>query len=104
MLGNKRIMGDNIQYYMDMIQIERKDFAKIMGVPYTTLTDWINGRTYPRIDKIQKMAEYFGIEKRDLVEERIVQNVTESQLLTAFRKADTTTQGIILKILGIEKR
>ena len=104
MLGNKRIMGDNIQYYMDMFQIERKDFAKIMGVPYTTLTDWINGRTYPRIDKIQKMAEYFGIEKRDLVEERIVQNVTESQLLTAFRKADTTTQGIILKILGIEKR
>lgn len=102
MLGNKRIMGDNIQYYMDMFQIERKDFAKIMGVPYTTLTDWINGRTYPRIDKIQKMAEYFGIEKRDLVEERIVQNVTESQLLTAFRKSDTTTQGIILKILGIE--
>lgn len=104
MLGNKRIMGDNIQYYMDMFQIERKDFAKIMGVPYTTLTDWINGRTYPRIDKIQKMAEYFGIEKRDLVEERIVQNVTESQLLTAYRKTDATTQGIILKILGIEKR
>lgn len=102
MLGNKRIMGDNIQYYMDVFQIERKDFAKVIGVPYTTLTDWINAKTYPRIDKIQKMAEYFGIEKRDLVEERIVQNVTESQLLAAFRKADATTQGIILKILGIE--
>ena len=32
------------------------------------LTDWINGRTYPRIDKIEKMAQYFGVQKSDLVE------------------------------------
>lgn len=64
MLGNKRIMGDNIQYYMDMFQIERKDFAKIMGVPYTTLTDWINGRTYQRIDKIRKWRNEPRIKQR----------------------------------------
>lgn len=104
MLGNKKIMGDNIQYYLSMNGIERKEFAKIIGVPYSTLTCWINGTAYPRIDKIQKMADYFGIEKRDLVEERIVQGVVEIALLQAFRKADPTTQAIILKILGIEKR
>lgn len=70
MLGNKKVMGDNIQYYMDREGIGRKEFADAIGVPYSSLTDWINGNTYPRIDKIEKMANYFGISKSDLVEER----------------------------------
>lgn len=70
MLGNKKIMGDNIQFYMDKAKIERRDFARAIGVPYSSLTDWLNGRTYPRIDKIERMAKFFGIEKADLVEDR----------------------------------
>lgn len=69
MLGNNRIMGNNIQRYMNKMGIERREFAKAIGVPYSSLTDWINGNTYPRIDKIEKMAKYFGIDKADLVEE-----------------------------------
>lgn len=69
MLGNKRVMGNNIQYYMDKFKIGRKEFADAIGVPYSSLTDWINGKTYPRIDKIEKMAKYFRITKADLVEE-----------------------------------
>ena len=69
MLGNKRIMGDNILYYMQLENIERRDFAKAIGVPYSSLTDWINGKSYPRIDKIEMMARYFGVQKSDLVED-----------------------------------
>lgn len=78
MLGNKRIMGDNILYYMQLGNIERRDFAKAIGVPYSSLTDWINGNTYPRIDKIQKMADFFGIDKSDLVEQRNAQKKVEA--------------------------
>ena len=78
MLGNKKVMGDNIQYYMDINKIERREFAKALGVPYSSLTDWINGNTYPRIDKIQRMADYFHIEKSDLVEPRNSSKKTES--------------------------
>lgn len=70
MLGNKEIMGENIKFYMDQMRIDRRSFAKAIGVPYSSLTDWINGKTYPRIDKIQRMADFFGIEKADLVERR----------------------------------
>ena len=70
MLGNKEIMGENIQFYMDQMRIDRRTFAQAIGVPYSSLTDWINGKTYPRIDKIQRMADFFGIEKADLVERR----------------------------------
>ena len=34
-----------------------------LGVKYTTFTDWVKGNSYPRIDKIELMANYFGISK-----------------------------------------
>lgn len=68
-LGNKEIMSKNIQYYMHKKGVDRNKIVSDLGVKYTTLTDWINGVTYPRIDKIELLANYFGIEKSDLVEE-----------------------------------
>lgn len=70
MLGNKKVMGMNIQRNIDRMGITRKDFAKAIGVPYSSLTDWINGKSYPRIDKIEIMARYFGVQKSDLVEDQ----------------------------------
>ena len=69
-LGNKEIMAKNIRYYMDLYGKSRKDMCEALGVKYTTLTDWVNGNSYPRIDKIEMMANFFGIEKSDLVEDR----------------------------------
>ena len=68
-LGNKETMSHNIQRYMDMHNMKRRDLADFLGVPYTTLCGWLSAETYPRIDKIEKMAQIFGISKSDLVEE-----------------------------------
>ena len=68
-LGNKEIMAKNIQYYMDKYGKTRQDMCEALGVKYTTFTDWVTGNSYPRIDKIELMANYFGISKADLVED-----------------------------------
>lgn len=68
-LGNKQIMAKNIQYYMNKYEKSRQDMCEALGVKYTTFTDWVKGNSYPRIDKIELMANYFGISKADLVEE-----------------------------------
>lgn len=31
------------------------------GITRSTFTDWKNGRSSPKIDKIQKIANYFGV-------------------------------------------
>lgn len=69
-LGNKKIMAENITYYMNKHQKSRNDMCEALGVKYTTFTDWVKGNSYPRIDKIELMANYFGISKADLVEKR----------------------------------
>lgn len=68
-LGNKKIMAKNIQYYMDLYNKTRNDICHDLGIKYTTFADWIKANTYPRIDKIELMANYFNIEKSDLIEE-----------------------------------
>ena len=67
----KQIMAMNIRHYMELHEKSRNDLCQALGVKYTTLADWVNGKTYPRIDRIEEMAAYFGIEKSDLVEERM---------------------------------
>ena len=53
---------------MDIKGKDRTEICKDLGFKYTTFTDWVNGNTYPRIDKIEMMANYFGVSKADLVE------------------------------------
>ncbi len=67
-LGNKAVMAHNIQYYMELHGKTRSEMCEALGVKYTTFTDWVKGNSYPRIDKIELMANYFGIKKSDLVE------------------------------------
>mgnify|MGYP002512053206 CR=1 FL=1 len=69
-LGNKQIMANNIKKYMKLGNKKRTEICEYLDIPYTTFSDWINAKTYPRIDKIEKLANYFGVEKSDLVEEK----------------------------------
>lgn len=67
-LGNKTVMAANIQYYMGLYGETRKELSDLFQVPYTTICDWINAKTYPRIDKIELMARHWNIDKSALVE------------------------------------
>nr|DAW75573.1 MAG TPA: Repressor protein CI [Caudoviricetes sp.]DAX84161.1 MAG TPA: Repressor protein CI [Caudoviricetes sp.] len=69
-LGNKEVMAKNIRYYMEKRGLNAKDFSIELDFKYSTVLDWLNAKTYPRIDKIEMMANYFNIEKSDLVEDK----------------------------------
>lgn len=76
-LGNKEIMAKNIKKYMAKLDIDRAKICKDLCIKYSTFSEWVQGNAYPRIDKIEKMANYFGCTKADLVEEA---SSTESQI------------------------
>lgn len=79
-LGNKEIMAKNIRYYMERAGVTQTEICNTLGIKMPTFSDWIHAKTYPRIDKIELMANYFGILKSDLVEERTVKSeVTEKK-------------------------
>lgn len=69
-LGNKQVMAKNIRYYMERNGLNATDLALELDFKYSTVLDWLKANTYPRIDKIEMMANYFKIEKSDLVEDK----------------------------------
>lgn len=69
-IGNKETLSKNLKYYIEKSGKDRRELAEIWGFPYSTLTEWINAKKYPRIDRIEIMADYFGILKSDLIEEK----------------------------------
>lgn len=98
-LGNKEIMARNIRHYMELHNKSRNDMCTALGVKYTTFTDWVNGKAYPRIDKIELMANYFGIQKSDLVEDgRTSQQIAplQRQLLLLIEQLNDEGQRRVL--------
>ena len=67
---NKRIMSKNIRYFMEKKGVTNQQICDTLGFKYTTFMDWIKAVTYPRIGKIEAMAQYFGCEKSDLIEDK----------------------------------
>lgn len=85
-LGNKQIMAKNIRYYMNKHSVSQTEICNTLGIKMPTFSDWVNAKTYPRIDKIELMANYFGISKADLVEEHTAQS--------------TNSNAVTIKVLG----
>ena len=93
-LGNKQIMANNIKFYLNKSGKTQKEICKDLGIAETTFSGWVRAVTYPRIDKIEKMANYFGIEKSDLVEDKTKKD-NDSSLFSESR-----AHGIKIPILG----
>lgn len=67
---NKQIMAENIKRQMERKGVTKQQICDALDFKYTTFVDWINAKTYPRIGKIEAMANYFGCEKSDLIEDK----------------------------------
>ena len=67
-IDNRMILSTNLKRLMSKKGIDRREFCTRLGFKYTTVSEWLAGNKYPRIDKIEKMAQYFGVNKSELIE------------------------------------
>lgn len=105
-LGNKQIMADNIAYYMSVKGVDRNQLCDDLNFKYSTVSEWLAAKKYPRIDKIEIMAAYFGITKSDLIEERNQPNeptpeITDS--LSSFNPLEYRSASDVVRYLRESK-
>ena len=67
---SREVFARNLKMYMERSGKTQKELAEIVGVSAPTMNEWIKGKKFPRIDKIEILANYFGILKSDLIEEK----------------------------------
>lgn len=88
---SKEVFANNLKHYMESFGKNQREMADIVGVSAPTFNEWIRGKKYPRIDKIEKLAHYFGILKSDLIEERTPER-------EAIQKKSSTVADAVLKM------
>ena len=69
---SKEVLAKNLTYYMNLYGINQKELAEIVGVDPVSINHWVQAKKFPRIDRIELMSKYFGIQKSDLIEEHII--------------------------------
>lgn len=67
--SNKEILSENLTYYMEQKKVDRYQLCEALNFKYSTVSEWLAAKKYPRMDKIELLANYFGVNKSDLIEE-----------------------------------
>ena len=81
---NKEIFANNLSFYMEKKGVDRNTLCADLNLKYTTVRDWLKGITYPRIGKIELLANYFNINKSDLIENKAATTQPSDSLLEAI--------------------
>ena len=57
----KMAFAKNLKTLMDSYQYTQEDVAKICGTSRQIVSEWLNGKKYPRMDKVQAILDHFNI-------------------------------------------
>lgn len=63
----RKIFMTNLNNFMAMNGFKQADLARHMRVSTATAAKWCTGQSMPRIDKIQSICNWLGIDKSDLL-------------------------------------
>ena len=61
-------IGKRVLWLRRMHNMSQKQVAKYVGVTYQAVGNWEHGRDYPTAPVVLKLADFFGVGFRDLIE------------------------------------
>ena len=109
-IGNKEVFARNLAMYLQRSGKSQREMAEIVGVSSSTFNEWLKAKKYPRIDKIEFLANYFGVLKSDLIEEdsdkksspdELVLTEGEKAFIRLLRRVPAAEQPVVIeKILS----
>lgn len=72
-LEQKKIFSRNLNRLIEKSDKKQIDIASDLNVSPQALNTWVKGIAIPRMNRIQALADYFGVSKSDLVDDKPVE-------------------------------
>ena len=66
----KQIFAKNLKRLMDISGKNQMDLMNDLNLSSSTVSSWCTGQKFPRMGKIQMLADYFNVMKSDLIEDK----------------------------------
>lgn len=65
-----KLVGLNITNLLILNNKTQREMCDHFKWPYSTVSSWCNGTRLPRMDKVDKMCEYFGVSRSEILDDR----------------------------------
>lgn len=82
----REIFIKNLRYIMEKKGITQADICRELKIPSATISNWCTGQRYPRIDKMQQLADMLGVTYSTLTTENGLQDYEDQQRLEALHQ------------------
>lgn len=104
-VANKDVLSKNLKKCISKSGKDRSTIAEELDLSYSTLTDWVNGKKYPRINNIEKLATYFNVSKTELIEDFEEIKKDNDTLATIIVKLRTNKEllDVVEKLISLDK-
>ena len=94
-------IGDNIKRLREAHDLTQEQLGEIAGATDKAVSTWEKGKAVPRMGAIQRMADYFGISKSDIIEDKempIHEDELYDYAAELLMKLSPENQKIIMKL------
>lgn len=100
---DKQVFADNLASYMNSNHETQVDVAKLIGVSKSNVSAYLKAEQIPRMDKVQILADHYGVRLSDLLETKKAPAKAEASddvIIRFFRSLPLDQQRGILLALG----
>lgn len=63
-----KVVAKNLKMLLLEADKTQTDLSHDLGIPKTTVSSWFNGKRTPKIPTIDRLCEYFGCNRNDIIE------------------------------------
>lgn len=71
---DKKIFSENLKKQAAIAGENQPDIAEVLGVTKSAVNSYFTGTKMPRMDRIKKLAEHFGCNVSDLIDDKTVED------------------------------
>lgn len=82
----REIFVRNLRYFMEAKGITQADICRELDVSSATASDWCNGKKFPRIDALQRLADLLGVMLSMLTSETGLKDYEDQERLEALHQ------------------
>ena len=69
-LEARKIVAQNLSNLLTKHGITQTELARQLKLPESSVRSWVNASKYPRIQNVQKLANFFGVNRSDILENK----------------------------------
>lgn len=95
-------IGKNIKTLREQHNMSQEELGKIAGVTDKAVSTWENDIKIPRMGAIQRIADYFGIRKSDIIEDKnnnIDTQMPHQNLINKYEQLNESGQAKLMERL-----